>query len=116
MIVVMAALSFIFFGAGLFFVDDVFAYAKGIIFGTLFAVLKLVLLERTLSKSVDMPKGNAQNYARLHYTLRYFLTIVVLAVAAIEPSISLLGVVLSLITMRPAAYIVSRMKDVNNSD
>lgn len=108
-ILVMTAISLTALGIGSIFTNDLLSYTKGILFGTLFAILKVILLERTINKSVDMPSHNAQNYARLHYTLRYFLTGVVLAIGALEPSISFIGVVIPILTLQPAVYIVNTM-------
>ena len=110
-----AAFGLIFFGVGIFFTDNVLYFAKGIVFGTVFSVLKVILLEKTLKKAVDMGQANAQNYTRLHYSIRYFLTGVVVVVAALVKSISLPGVVLGLAAMTPAVFIAGRMeKDGGN--
>lgn len=111
---VMVSISLIALGVGIivasiFFKGQVFSYSKGLVFGTIFAVLKLILLERSLSKSVDMNRAKAQNYVRLHYTLRYFLTGAVLAVAALQGFACLIGVIIGLVALRPAVYIVNSM-------
>lgn len=106
-IITLLAISLVAFGIGAFIVNDIIAYAKGLAFGTLFTILKLILLERTLNKSINMPAANASNYARLHYMMRYFLTGVVLVVSALEPSINMFGVIIGLIILRPAVYIVN---------
>lgn len=115
-IISMTAISLIFLGIGIFFINNQIAYAKGIIFGTVFSILKLLLLERTINKSLDMSKSGAQNYARAHYMLRYLLTGVVLAVGALEPSISLLGVIIGIFCMRPAVYAATYIEKKQNSE
>ena len=110
---VMLAICLIAFGCGIivtgiWFPDEIFKFAYGVLFGCIFAVLKLILLERSLNKSVNMPEGQAQNYIRLHYMLRYFLTGVVLAVAAVRGISALIGVVICLFSLRPAIFIVNR--------
>ena len=122
LIKIMLAFSLISLGAGIiitqiWFPTQTFKFVYGIFFGTIFSVLKLILLEKTLSKSVQFSQGKAQNYVRLHYTLRYFLTGVVLAVAALKGGISaVIGVIVSLFSLRPAVYIVNRQykKSENN--
>lgn len=110
---IIAALALIALGVGVFVTQvwfketTPFVYAKGLLFGTIIAVMKLILLDRTLSKSVNMPPARAQNYVRLHYTLRYFLTAVVLVVAALNSSVNLVGVIIGLVLLRPAIYIVN---------
>ncbi|MBR1738087.1 MAG: ATP synthase subunit I [Firmicutes bacterium] len=106
-----AAFGLIFFGIGVFLTDNALFFAKGIIFGTVFSILKVILLEKTLKKAVNMGQANAQNYTRLHYSLRYFLTGVVVVVAALVKSISLLGVVLGLAAMTPAVFIAGKMEN-----
>lgn len=97
--------------AGIWFPGEIFNFAYGVFFGTIFSVLKLMLLERSLKKSVNMPEGQAQNYVRLHYMLRYFLTGAILAIAALKGFAVLIGVVVCLFSLRPAIYIVNwRMK------
>lgn len=82
----------------------IFNFSLGMIFGTLFTILKILLLEKTVNKAVDMPREQAQNYTRLHYTLRYFLTGAVIVAAVINPWTSIAGVVLALAAFRPAVY------------
>lgn len=110
------AVSLALFAAGSFFAADFAAFAKGMIFGTLFSILKFMLLEKTLVKAADMPKEDASNYARMHYMARYFLTGVVVFVGAVVPSVSLLGVVLALAAMYPAVLITGMFmpKDTKN--
>lgn len=91
-----------------FFQINFVYFTIGMLFGMIFTILKVLLLDRTLNKAIDMPEENAVNYTRLHYTLRYFLTGVVIVVAALNPKVSLLGVVLALLVLRPAAYLTSR--------
>ena len=114
LIKVMLAICLIALGAGvivtgIWFPDKIFKYVYGIIFGTLFAVLKLILLERSITKTANMAEGQAQNYMRLHYMMRYFLTAAVLVVAALKDrDLSVfIGVFLSLMSLRPAIHIVN---------
>ena len=109
---VMFAVSLIGLGIGIivtqvWFPLETFKYVYGIVFGMIFSVLKLVLLERTLNKSVNFSQGQAQNYVRLHYMLRYFLTGAVLVVAAVKGISALIGVVVCLMSLRPAIHIVN---------
>ncbi len=108
MILIIAALFLVALGVGLVFkLAPAFIYFKGLLLGSLFAALKVLMLERTLSKAVNMEPKSATNYSRMHYTLRYFLTGLMLAVAALEPSISFLGAVIGLFTFTAAAYSVN---------
>jgi len=119
---VMLAVCLIALGAGVIvtgirFPGETFKYVYGVVFGTIFAVLKLMLLERSINKSVNLPEGQAQNYIRLHYMLRYFLTGAVLVVAAVKGLSVLIGVVICLMSLRPAIHIVNRqMKKQENCE
>lgn len=116
------AVSLVLFGVGMFviiFYESFFQiklsnFILGMVFGTAFSVLKIMLLERTVNKAVDLPKENAVNYTRMHYTLRYFLTGAVVVVAALSPWISLFGVVLAMVALRPAVYIASWLEKKHN--
>lgn len=105
--VCIVAVSAVALGVGVFFAADAWVYFKGLAFGTIITLLKTVLLERTVNKALDMNKHKADSYMRLHYMLRYTITGVVLVVAALEDSISLIGLIIGLLAMRPAVYIVS---------
>ncbi len=81
------------------------SYALGIGLGYIFSCLKFYMLEKSLEKSIDMEKKDASGYARLTYMARYFITLVVLGAGALIEEISLLGMLLSLILLQPAAII-----------
>lgn len=110
-IIVMSALSLLFFGLGTFFSDNIMALFIGYLFGTVFSILKLILLEKSLESSLNMEKNRAVSYTRFHYSLRYILTGAMLFIAASnKEKISLVGVIVSLITLRPALYLVNLRK------
>ena len=77
-IIMIIALFFIIFGISTFFIDNIKSFFIGFSFGTIFSILKLILIEKTLIKALVMPGKMAPNYIRVHYTLRYFLTFAVL--------------------------------------
>ncbi|QUI20908.1 ATP synthase subunit I [Vallitalea pronyensis] len=93
------------FGIGLFFVPDIAAYGKGLALGGIFSILKLKLMEVTFTKALNKPPKAAQTYASFHYFLRYLLSILVLMIGALEPTINLVGVIISLVSMKVAAYL-----------
>lgn len=92
---------------GIWFQGEIFKYIYGIIFGTAFSILKLLLLERSINKSLNLSQGQAQNYIRLHYMIRYFLTAAVLVIAAIKGLTVLIAVFICLMSLRPAIHIVN---------
>ncbi|MCD7777522.1 MAG: ATP synthase subunit I [Clostridiales bacterium] len=119
------ALCVIAFGLGCVFIPkdgsfylavSVGSYGLGLAFGYVFCALKQVLLERAVEKSLDMDKETAAGYARLQFMFRYFLTFIVLAAAAVIDCISLLGAVMAVLLVQPAAYLAGRkIKDIKES-
>lgn len=105
-ILTMISLSFISLGIGSFFVNNFYSYFLGLFAGTVFSILKLLLLEKTLQKSINMPPKKAVNYVNLHYSLRYFLTAIFLFICIKRQDISIIGSVIGLIIIRPAIYVV----------
>ena len=101
---------------GLFFVGEPLVWVKGLAFGTIFSILRLRLMDLSIKKSLRMPPKNAQNYAASQYMLRYILTAVILFVAALEPSISLLGTVIGLFTLKGSAYLLLITEKRNKLD
>ncbi|MBP3888856.1 MAG: ATP synthase subunit I [Cellulosilyticum sp.] len=104
MIVYMILFSLIMEIVGILVIDDKIGYTVGLLFGLIFSILKLMLMQNSIKKSLTMPEGKAQKYANVQYMIRYVLTGIVLLVAALEPSINLLGVFLGLLSMKVAAY------------
>ncbi|WP_341875803.1 ATP synthase subunit I [Defluviitalea saccharophila] len=91
--------------AGSFIAEDSFGFIKGVSFGTIFSVLRLRLMEISIKKAVQMEKSRAQKYAASGYIARYILTGLVLTIAALEPSINLLGTVFGMLTMKAAVFL-----------
>ena len=89
---------------GILLVNNKMSFTVGILFGLIFSILKLMLMKKTIEKAVTMPAEKAQVYTNVQYMLRYILTGVVLVVAALEPSIDILGVFFGLLSMKVAAY------------
>lgn len=92
------------FFLGLIFLDKWIPFAKGLALGGIFTILKIQLMHITFSKAVTKKGRRAQNYATFHYTIRYFLTLIVLAIGALEPSINVFGVIIGVISLKIAAY------------
>ena len=100
----MIMFSLIVYIIGILVVNNKLSWTLGITFGLVFSLLKLKLMENTISKCLTMPEGKAQKYANVQYMIRYILTGIVLVIAALEPSINLLGVFFGLISMKVGAY------------
>ncbi|PHV69864.1 hypothetical protein CS063_13575 [Sporanaerobium hydrogeniformans] len=104
MYLTMLGFTLIVYAIGLFITSDRWSWSLGILFGLIFSLLKYRLMENTFHKAVLMPEAKAKSYTTRHYMLRYLLTAVVLLVAAVEPSINMMGVFFGLVSMKVAAY------------
>lgn len=90
---------------GLFIVQNKWSYTLGLTFGLTFSILKLLLMKNSIKKSLTMAESKAQTYANVQYMIRYILTGIVLVVGALEPSISLLGIFIGMMSMKIGAYL-----------
>lgn len=80
-------------------------FIYGIVLGSLFSIIKVVLLEQTINKAVTFDEKSAQGYMRSMYTLRYFLTGGVLLLSATNSSIDLFGTIFGIISLQFAVYL-----------
>jgi len=91
-------------------------YLLGIFIGTVLSIVRIVLLEKALNKSVDMKASQATNYTRLQYLFRYLITIAVMVfVGVMHPTINLIGALIGLVNMQFAAYLHSFLGSSKNS-
>jgi len=82
------------------------AFGIGLLLGCALSAAKVVLLEKALSKAVDLGTEKAKNYARLQMVLRYGLTIlVVLGAVFFREAIGLFGMIAGLLALQLASYI-----------
>lgn len=90
--------------------ESILAFTLGAVFGSVFTFLKIMLLEKSVQKAVNMSPEDSRNYMRANYMSRYFLTGVVVLVAIFVKNISLIGVILGLFSMTPAAFITGKLE------
>lgn len=109
---VLAALFAVLLGVGLVVILAIYPFEKplawglGLLLGTGLSVLKVVLMDKSLAKSVDMDAEGAKNYANLQMMLRYALTIAVLVGAFFFRNvIGAFGVVAGILALQISAYI-----------
>lgn len=105
-IIVSFAIALLALGIGMFFVDDYLAYAKGIAFGSTAAILKMILIEKSTKKMLDMDKSGGAFFYALSFFLRLFMTGAVLVTSALADKINLWGAIIGLLVLQPSAYIV----------
>ena len=92
-------------------------FPLGVILSSALNILKVILLERAINKTLDMedPKAGS-NYIRIQYLLRYLLSGVVLVVAGLitryvdPPFINIVGALVGIFTMQISVIIVRSMK------
>jgi len=93
-------------------------FALGVIVTSALNILKIIMLERSIQKTLDMDNPDTgKNYIRLQYLLRYFLTAVVLVIIGLlhiyidSPRIiSIWGALFGLFTMQIALIAVRHTK------
>jgi len=86
-------------------------FALGVVLTSALNVLKVILLERTVKRTIDMSDPNAgKNYVRIQYLLRYFLTAAILLVAGLTPFINVWGAVCGIFTLQVSVFTVRMMK------
>lgn len=109
MIIVMCILLVIETIGGLFFFNTFIGFVGlfiGLLIGTGLSIVKLILMEKALIKSVSMEKKAASNYINKQYFFRYLATVIILVICAINhPTINLFGVGIGLINMHISAYL-----------
>ncbi len=108
--------AFIAFGIGAFFTKNIIYYAAGIAVGTAISLARVILLERTLKKSLDMPPQNAQTYVASQYSLRMVCIVVIVFIALKTQRISLIGLIIGLLLVQPSIYIHGLLDKKNGSD
>jgi len=93
-------------------------FALGVIVTSSLNILKIVMLERSIQKTLNMDNPDTgKNYIRLQYLFRYFITAVVLVIIGLlhvyfdEPRIiSIWGALFGLFTMQIALIAVRHTK------
>ena len=90
---------------GLFIFSNKLAFTIGLLIGGFVSIVKIVLMENTFRRAVVKEAHVAANFVRAHYFLRYTITFVVLFIGVITPAIDVVGLIIGLFVLKPAAYI-----------
>ena len=81
------------------------AYASGLALGCAFATLKILSLDRSLARALDMGP-RAKNYAALFASIRYIATFAAFVPAIALPSVfGLFGTIAGVLSMQLSAYL-----------
>ena len=99
-----AVLCLITFIIGAFFTDPL-SWGLGVLVGFVFTVVRLIWLDQTVRNAVQKDAKSASRYTRWQYVLRYLLSIVVLASAALIPQISLYSTMIAMFTLKIATFV-----------
>jgi uncharacterized protein (DUF58 family) len=87
-------------------------FALGVSLTSALNLLKVFWLEQTVNKSLSMESPAGENYVRMQFLLRNFLTLAVLVAAALShPYINLVGAVLGIFTFKIATFSLRNVKD-----
>ena len=92
------------FGIGAIFMDPL-SWGLGCLLGGVFTIIRLKMMEISVEKSVHMDENKAVRYARAQYIVRYLLSGVVLAAAALVPWIDPISTVLAMLMLKLATYV-----------
>ena len=90
---------------------EAFPVALGVFLSSALNVLKVLLLERTVQRVMELETAKeSKGYVASQYIVRYVLTGAVLVVAAITPFINLWGAIAGIFTMQIAVFFIRFMK------
>lgn len=80
-------------------------FSIGLLAGCLTSMYKVVSMETTLSRSIDMESDKAKPYGQLQYFIRFIVTGVLVVLVVFLPNIfGMLGTVLGILSMPVGAY------------
>jgi len=113
-----AALVMMAGGAAFYRSFEAFPFALGVFLTSTLNAAKILMLERTVKKAINMedPKSG-KNYVRIQFLLRYILTAAILVAAGLTPFISVWGALFGIFTLQISVIVVRIMKvDENIGD
>ena len=101
---------------GSFFITDTISFFIGALAATAISVLKIILMERSIVRSVDMDAKGAVVYARAQYAMRYFMTIGVMVAVASFSTAALYGAIAAMLAMPFASHAMRYMMRNENAE
>ena len=89
--------------------EQILPFGTGLFGGMLISLVKVILLEKSITKAVQMDDGGrAKNYANLQSILRYIGTFALIAGAVCFPKVfGLFGIIVGILSLQLAAYITA---------
>lgn len=88
---------------------DSLPFMLGVLLGSVVSIFKVLLLERTVDKALEMEQNHVKGYVRLQHMFRQLLSGIVLFMGALVPQISLWGVVAGTLSFQLAVYNIKFM-------
>lgn len=85
-------------------------FIYGILLGSFVSVVKVIVLERTVDKALEMEKKSAVRHVYLQHILRLLLVAAVLLIAAIVEYISLWGAIAGVLSFQISLYVLKVLK------
>ena len=76
--------------------------ALGAVFGAAISILKVIMIDRTVKKTVGMKPETAGNYVRMQHLLRFAVTGVLFIVAAMVPFINIFSAAAGILSFQAA--------------
>ena len=92
---------------GLFFTSEKLSWVLGVAIGSVTAMIRVIMLESTIQKAVDMQKKDSEAFGRVGYNTRLLFTGAVIVAVAVTKCASLIGVIVGIVLVQPAAYITN---------
>ena len=89
-------------------------YAVGLLLGIVSSMIKVVLMDRSINRSVELEGRRAQGYATLHTLLRTGVTILFMLLAVFLPKfVGVFGIILGILSLQFTAYIANAVLKKN---
>lgn len=102
-ILLIVAFALILGGLGFLLYGKTFLF--GILYGSFFSIIRLVLLEKTLASALYKSPNKAKSSATANYFVRLIITALALIVAIYNDNISTTGAIIGLLLMNLSAYL-----------
>lgn len=101
---------------GVVFIHPFGPFVMGLTFGTLVSVLNFCELALTFKRAILMPSYRAQKFAVMKYLMRYGLTVGVMVVSFLSPSLNPFGTILGLLIIKGVLYSTQLSKNKSNNN
>lgn len=85
--------------------ESVSQYALGLLTGCLVSAVRIVLMDKSINRVVDMEEKKAKNYNQMQFLIRYYIVIgYAVLLVVLQQYLGVFGGVLGLLCMQLSAY------------